>query len=637
MGKRKNQGRNDRRRWDRDIQEAKEEYLNANERHFDANDKPKSTNATNYFVASEDLLLDCPNLIYDPNDESWCPPKGFVPKAIHLIIPISVIRGLEIIAKQHTIDGMTAKRLLKVITGHFERNNFSTSDYYTMEATVKTGWKNQTITLLAVPDNYMDSAYASVPWDAVDERISIAICAYYAQQIADGEKDPTFDPNKKCEDHSNVTVLTNDEKLHFRAYTCGVSAEYYSWKKPEPFCGCRHLTAPTSVVLDYYYNSRLSLDEFEKIWPDEPLPQPNEYIVLHTDEGSLPNNDPLSKQLANYIADPDITKNMAKFSSENKAFYPLRYVKAEGELPKSYEMATYFDALNDPNIEVIIATGPSGTGKTYTAVSSALNAVRAGKYARIVVIPARAAVNSLGALPGGFEIKSNFLVANIKSAIRSFLESTPEYQRLRDNMRTHGNKDFRPSSESEATSKKRSKRSKKPSFDDRDYLGNFNPDADFDDITANDYSESHSRKKGKTSNQDSATTKNTAMSYNERLDREVEYIFRKYFICVPFEDVQGMTFDNSIVIIDEAQRMKIDDADTAFTRLGNNSKLIILGDTDQIHDSTPEKQLGNALVYARWLFVGPNCAHIGLTQVLRSGPVKTATERRAYARHQVGR
>lgn len=45
--------------------------------------------------------------------------------------------------------------------------------------------------------------------------------------------------------------------------------------------------------------------------------------------------------------------------------------------------------------------------------------------------------------------------------------------------------------------------------------------------------------------------------------------------------VRGLTFENAIVIIDEAQSMNTHEIKSVITRIGNNSKLLILGDTKQ--------------------------------------------------------
>ena len=45
--------------------------------------------------------------------------------------------------------------------------------------------------------------------------------------------------------------------------------------------------------------------------------------------------------------------------------------------------------------------------------------------------------------------------------------------------------------------------------------------------------------------------------------------------------VRGLTWDNAIVIVDEAQSMTFHELNSVITRLGDNSKLVICGDIAQ--------------------------------------------------------
>ena len=46
--------------------------------------------------------------------------------------------------------------------------------------------------------------------------------------------------------------------------------------------------------------------------------------------------------------------------------------------------------------------------------------------------------------------------------------------------------------------------------------------------------------------------------------------------------MRGVSLDNAIIIIDEAQNISLDNIRTAMTRIGSDSKIIILGDLNQI-------------------------------------------------------
>ena len=50
---------------------------------------------------------------------------------------------------------------------------------------------------------------------------------------------------------------------------------------------------------------------------------------------------------------------------------------------------------------------------------------------------------------------------------------------------------------------------------------------------------------------------------------------------LPIAFARGRSIDNSIIIIDEAQNVSLDNLRTLMTRIGDNSKMIILGDVKQ--------------------------------------------------------
>jgi phosphate starvation-inducible PhoH-like protein len=56
---------------------------------------------------------------------------------------------------------------------------------------------------------------------------------------------------------------------------------------------------------------------------------------------------------------------------------------------------------------------------------------------------------------------------------------------------------------------------------------------------------------------------------------------------VAFEHIRGRTFDDAIVILDEAQNCTLLDLRTFLTRIGENSKLIVCGDMDQCDIDNP--------------------------------------------------
>lgn len=72
-------------------------------------------------------------------------------------------------------------------------------------------------------------------------------------------------------------------------------------------------------------------------------------------------------------------------------------------------------------------------------------------------------------------------------------------------------------------------------------------------------------------------------------DEMADYMQANNMIQVqPLAYIRGRTFDNSVMIIDEAQNLSFDAMHSILTRIGDGSKIILIGDTKQI-DLTNKK------------------------------------------------
>jgi phosphate starvation-inducible PhoH-like protein len=76
-------------------------------------------------------------------------------------------------------------------------------------------------------------------------------------------------------------------------------------------------------------------------------------------------------------------------------------------VPKSINQENYIIALLDENIDIVVVTGPAGTGKTYLAMQAAIKAMRDGECDRIILSRPAVGVDDEkhGFLPGDINQK----------------------------------------------------------------------------------------------------------------------------------------------------------------------------------------------------------------------------------------
>jgi PhoH-like ATPase len=65
----------------------------------------------------------------------------------------------------------------------------------------------------------------------------------------------------------------------------------------------------------------------------------------------------------------------------------------------------------------------------------------------------------------------------------------------------------------------------------------------------------------------------------------------------PITYVRGRSFENAYIIVDEAQNLTIHELKTLITRCGQNTKMILLGDIDQV-DTPYMDRYSNGLTIA---------------------------------------
>ena len=94
-----------------------------------------------------------------------------------------------------------------------------------------------------------------------------------------------------------------------------------------------------------------------------------------------------------------------------------------------------------------------------------------------------------------------------------------------------------------------------------------------------------------------------------------------FFLSTSF--LRGLTFDNSIIIVDECQNLNFHELDTIITRVGQDSKIVFCGDFDQT-DLVRQNEKNGLHDFLRILMEMEefNCLEFTIGDIVRSGFVR---------------
>ncbi len=95
-----------------------------------------------------------------------------------------------------------------------------------------------------------------------------------------------------------------------------------------------------------------------------------------------------------------------------------------------------------------------------------------------------------------------------------------------------------------------------------------------------------------------------------------------YFLSTSF--LRGLTFDNTIIIVDECQNLNFHELDTIITRVGQDSRIIFCGDFDQT-DLIKQNEKNGLHDFLRILeeMEEFNCTEFTIGDIVRSGFVRS--------------
>ena len=508
------------------------------------------------YVIDTNVLIDYPEII--PNGDNFRPEEASINlDGAHLVIPTAVIRELSNHKKEMNDRGVACrtvlKRLKKLLKNHYQ----SMYETYNLKNPISIRDGSQSLSILPVHKDFSSMLPFAPADDDMDGQIILAaLTALYLKcglmkitkyniEFSSAKTYSTIFPTLeedalKGDDYKKVILLTNDNGLIERAHVRGISSANYSYKLPAPYTGRRELTVPPALFEDFFIDKFIEKSNWETQMPNEPPLIANEFIIMHPEGDEYPGAfDP------NY--DFDNFSYIGRYDKKSEKIIPLKYF-CKLDVPKSNPgQAIYAEALMDPSISAVICTGPAGTGKTYMATVYAYTAYKRGEFIGISVVPCQTE-NSYGYLPGDLNEKLDPNVKPIKRAIRNYLlKNDKEIRKEFNKIKKFG-------------------------------VGN-DKSSDRDD--------------------DSSIKKENQKSLKARLDDQTEMIWDNWFgEPIPIENARGDDFAYEVALFDEFQDQNLSQAKTLLTRLGEDGKIIITGDIEQIHAAYLDKA-NNGLTYAR--------------------------------------
>ncbi|MDR2982266.1 MAG: PhoH family protein [Puniceicoccales bacterium] len=304
----------------------------------------------------------------------------------------------------------------------------------------------------------------------------------------------------------------------------------------------------------------------------------NEYVMLVSDEWTEP---------ARYVGDntfvslPLYREFLSTTSGTRKGIQLPRGTRV---IPKNYEQWIFLDALLNPEIRLITCFGRAGTGKTFLSIAAALSQVLSdfSPYKKLYVSrPVVQIGKDIGALPG---TKDDKLSPYIQPYFDN-LEVLFGQRYARDEVAEAADR----GSTKQQRKKDRATKAKAQIFGHAVTNGNGN---------------------GGT-NPFGGGASTARKPYQWLLDSGFIEIEAMTFI-------RGRSIGHAFMIVDEAQNMTPHEAKTVITRIAEGSKLVLIGDLDQV-DTPYLDSKSNGLIHAHEHMKGHAItAHVHLLQGVRS-------------------
>ena len=253
--------------------------------------------------------------------------------------------------------------------------------------------------------------------------------------------------------------------------------------------------------------------------------------------------------------------------------------------PLNHEQRMLIDALLDEDIRLITCSGKAGTGKTLVSIAMALYQTLGDDniYERVFITrPLVHIGKDTGALPGTLDEKMAPYIA-------------PFYDNL------------------------------EVLFSNRKSAGESEDSGA--DSTINKITSNRKRKKAIAKLAKQPQSNEAESEDSEKPRKPYQFLFDYGIVIVEaMTFIRGRSLSNTIFIIDEAQNLTPHEAKTVVSRMGEGSKVILLGDPQQV-DSMFLDAMSNGLVHTAQRMKGTEItAHIELTKGVRSELAELAAD-----------
>jgi predicted ribonuclease YlaK len=329
-----------------------------------------------------------------------------------------------------------------------------------------------------------------------------------------------------------------------------------------------------SGIIDLQYQGsyfNLTLADLEKYYPDEDFTN-NQVVRFNGTEGTFFRvNKPLRR----------IGDSRWVLDDEGGKVTRITFNKGKSSCfaPRNPQQAVGFEFLMDRNVECMVIVGGSGSGKTIMAYAAAIEQIldyeqRDGhrkSYDGIVLFKSSDMI-------GGSYRDEGFLPGTAYEKAKPYLQSFIDAHRLLglDNVNLGG--------------------------------------VTFENLLADPFNDSDEFGK--------RTQNKLFKKFLPPKRRAIEIAHLRY--------ARGRTFENQIVFVDEAQNYSPFEIKQLIERVGEGSKIILVGDPEQIDNPSLDKEF-NGLVYATHIFynVHPRMALIKLDKNYRSQSAEIIRNRKA--------